>query len=94
MRKKVLSLLAAVALLPGLTTTAQAVDFKTKGVWIMNFEYSGGGNFMERARSANGVAANHTTGWGRYNEDQFEAVARAPSALICCLRSAFWHRIF
>ena len=76
MRKKVLSLLAAAALLPALVTTAHAVDFKTKGVWIMNFEYGGGGNFMERGRSANGVAANHTTGWGRYNEDQFEAKSR------------------
>ena len=76
MRKKVLSLLAAAALLPCLATTAHAVDFKTKGVWIMNYEYGGGGNFMERGRSTNGVAANHTTGWGRYNEDQFEAKSR------------------
>ena len=76
MRKKVLSLLAAAALLPGLSATAQAVDFKTKGVWIMNFEYGGGGNFMERGRSINGVQANRTTGWGRYNEDQFESKSR------------------
>ena len=76
MRRKAITLLAAAALLLGFAVTALAVDFRAKGVWIMNFEYGGGGNFVERGRSVNGAQGNHTTGWGRYKEDQFEAKSR------------------
>lgn len=50
---------------------AGAIDFRAKGIWINLFEWGEGGNFVKKNRQ--GV---HTTGWGRWNEDDFEAKTR------------------
>ena len=52
------------------------LGFKAKGQWIMSFDYGQGGSFVERGRSTNGLKGNKTTGYGKKNEDQFEATQR------------------
>ncbi len=76
MTKRITTLLLAAAMLLGTATVGSAIEFKTKGIWSMNYEYGSGGNFTERGRSVNGTKGTHTTGWGRYGEDQFEAKSR------------------
>ena len=76
MTKRITTLLLAAAMLLGTATVGSAIEFKTKGIWSMNYEYGSGGNFTERGRSVDGTKGTHTTGWGRYGEDQFEAKSR------------------
>lgn len=70
-RKLLPFLTAGLLCLPCMPGTAHAVDFKIKGVWINMFEYGDGGNFIRKDRNGN-----HQQGWGRWNEDQFEAKTR------------------
>lgn len=71
--KKAKTLLAAAVLcgLCCLPATAGAVEFKIKGVWVTMFEYGDGGNFVKKNRNGR-----NQQGWGRWNEDRFEAKNR------------------
>ena len=71
MKKRLTILLLAAGLLFGAASSAQAVEFKAKGIWITMFEYGDGGSFVKQDRT--GKAAN---GWGRWGEDEFEAKTR------------------
>ncbi|MBD5642068.1 MAG: hypothetical protein HDQ91_06580, partial [Desulfovibrio sp.] len=68
--KKLATLLLAAGLVFGVTTGANAIDFKAKGQWIMSFDYGQNGAFV-------GKYNNKTpTGWGLSNQDDFEARQR------------------
>ena len=70
--KKLMTLALAAAMMLGATTGANAIDFKAKGQWIMDFNYGMHGTF------GNGKAANNAgfkRNVGKY-EDQFEAMQR------------------
>ena len=64
--KKLAVLLIASGLLLGASTSANAIDFKMKGRWVMDFDYGKNGTF---------TGGNGTTGYGD-GEDQFEARQR------------------
>ena len=65
--KKLAVLLIASGLLLGASTSASAIDFKMKGRWVMAFDYGQHGNFS---------GGNGQTGWGKSDEDEFEARQR------------------
>lgn len=65
--KKLATLLIAAGLVFGVSTGASAIDFKAKGQWIMSFDYGENGNFS---------GGNGQTGYGRKNEDEFNAKQR------------------
>ena len=65
--KKLAVLLIASGLLLGASTSANAIDFKMKGRWVMAFDYGQHGNFS---------GGNGQTGWGKSGEDEFEARQR------------------
>ncbi|MBQ4124758.1 MAG: hypothetical protein II595_02245, partial [Desulfovibrio sp.] len=65
--KKLAVLLIASGLLLGASTSANAIDFKMKGRWVMAFDYGQHGNFS---------GGNGQTGWGKSDEDEFEARQR------------------
>ena len=71
MKKRLTTLLLAAGLILGVTGSAEAIEFKAKGIWISMFEYGGGGNFVKEDRQGRNV-----TGWGRWGEDEFEAKTR------------------
>ena len=73
MKRKCAAFCAAALLggLCGMASTAAAVDFKIKGVWINMFECGDGGNFTRKDRDGN-----KPLGWGRWGEDRFEAKTR------------------
>ncbi len=68
--KKLATLLLAAGLVFGAATGASAIDFKAKGQWIMSFDYGQNGNFQGKYNSKT------PTGWGKGNEDEFEARQR------------------
>ena len=71
MKKRLTTLLLAAGLILGVAGSAEAIEFKAKGIWISMFEYGGGGNFVKEDRQGKNV-----TGWGRWGEDEFEAKTR------------------
>ena len=71
MKKRLTTLLLAAGLILGVASSAEAIEFKAKGIWISMFEYGGGGNFVKEDRQGKNV-----TGWGRWGEDEFEAKTR------------------
>ena len=71
MKKRLTTLLLAAGLILGVASSAEAIEFKAKGIWISMFEYGGGGNFVKEDRQGRNV-----TGWGRWGEDEFEAKTR------------------
>ena len=71
MKKRLTTLLLAAGLILGVAGSAEAIEFKAKGIWISMFEYGGGGNFVKEDRQGRNV-----TGWGRWGEDEFEAKTR------------------
>ncbi len=64
--KKLATLLIAAGLVFGVSTGANAIDFKAKGQWIMSFDYGQHGNF---------TGGNDQTGYNK-KEDEFEARQR------------------
>ena len=64
--KKLATLLIAAGLVFGVSTGANAIDFKAKGQWIMSFDYGQHGNF---------TGGNGQTGYNN-KEDEFEARQR------------------
>ena len=68
--KKIATLILAAGMFFGAATGASAIDFKAKGQWIMSFDYGDGGNFVGNYKS------NTPQGWGKGNEDSFEARQR------------------
>ena len=69
--KKLMTLALAAAMMLGAATGANAIDFKAKGQWIMDFNYGMHGNFGESKAAAN-------SGYSRNgnHEDEFEATQR------------------
>ena len=69
--KKLMTLALAAAMMMGVATGANAIDFKAKGQWIMSFDYGMHGNFGESKAAAN-------SGYSRNgnHEDEFEATQR------------------
>ena len=69
--KKLMTLALAAAMMMGVATGANAIDFKAKGQWIMDFNYGMHGNFGESKAAAN-------SGYSRNgnHEDEFEATQR------------------
>lgn len=66
--KKLATLLIAAGLVFGATApAANAIDFKAKGEWVMSFDYGQNGNF---------TGGHGQTGYGKSNEDEFEARQR------------------
>ena len=65
--KKLMTLALAAAMMMGVATGANAIDFKAKGQWIMSFDYGMHGNFSESKAKNNS---------GFKNEDEFEARQR------------------
>ena len=65
--KKLMTLALAAAMMLGVATGANAIDFKAKGQWIMDFNYGMHGNFGESKAKNNS---------GFKNEDEFEARQR------------------
>lgn len=66
--KKLATLLIAAGLVFGATApAANAIDFKAKGEWVMSFDYGQNGNF---------TGGHGQTGYGKDNEDEFEAKQR------------------
>ena len=65
--KKLMTLALAAAMMMGVATGANAIDFKAKGQWIMSFDYGMHGNFGESKAKNNS---------GFKNEDEFEARQR------------------
>ena len=65
--KKLATLLIAAGLVFGASTGASAIDFKASGQWLMSFDYGKNGRF---------TGGNGMTGFGRGNEDEFEANQR------------------
>ncbi len=65
--KKLAVLLIASGLLLGASTSANAIDFKMKGRWVMAFDYGKNGNFS---------GGHGQTGFGKSGEDEFEARQR------------------
>ena len=65
--KKLMTLALAAAMMMGVATGANAIDFKAKGQWIMDFNYGMHGNFSESKAKNNS---------GFKNEDEFEARQR------------------
>ena len=70
--KKLMTLALAAAMMMGVATGANAIDFKAKGQWIMDFNYGMHGNFGESKAANNAGFARNV---GKY-EDQFEAMQR------------------
>ena len=66
--KKLMTLALAAAMMMGVATGANAIDFKAKGQWIMSFDYGMHGNFGESK-------AKNNSGFGKH-EDEFEARQR------------------
>ena len=66
--KKIATLVLAAGLVLSAVTGAQAIDFKAKGQWIVNFDYGNGGAF------------NNDRGWGNKmsdkGQDEFDARQR------------------
>ena len=69
--KKLMTLALAAAMMMGVATGANAIDFKAKGQWIMDFNYGMHGKFGESKAAAN-------SGYSRNgnHEDEFEATQR------------------
>ena len=69
--KKLMTLALAAAMMLGAATGANAIDFKAKGQWIMDFNYGMHGKFGESKAAAN-------SGYSRNgnHEDEFEATQR------------------
>ena len=69
--KKLMTLALAAAMMMGVATGANAIDFKAKGQWIMDFNYGMHGNFGDSKAAAN-------SGYSRNgnHEDEFEATQR------------------
>lgn len=67
--KKLATLILAAGMVFGATAGANAIDFKAKGQWIMNFDYGDGGNFVGGYKNQNSI------GWGG-GRDNFEASQR------------------
>lgn len=66
--KKLATLLIAAGLVFGATApAANAIDFKAKGEWVMSFDYGQNGAF---------TGGHGLTGYGKDNEDEFEAKQR------------------
>ena len=70
--KKLMTLALAAAMMMGVATGANAIDFKAKGQWIMSFDYGMHGDFAKSKANRNSGYKNSTTG----NEDEFEARQR------------------
>ena len=70
--KKLMTLALAAAMMLGAATGANAIDFKAKGQWIMDFNYGMHGDF------AKSKAAGGNSGFSRNknHEDEFEATQR------------------
>ena len=69
--KKLMTLALAAAMMMGVATGANAIDFKAKGQWIMDFNYGMHGNFGDSKAAANsGFSRNGN------HEDEFEATQR------------------
>ena len=68
--KKIATLILAAGMVFGVATGASAIDFKAKGQWIMSFDYGEGGSFIGSYKN------NSPQGWGRGNQDAFEARQR------------------
>jgi len=64
--KKLATLLIAAGLVFGVSTGANAIDFKAKGQWIMSFDYGQHGDF---------TGGNGRTGYNK-KQDEFEAAQR------------------
>ena len=69
--KTLMTLALAAAMMMGVATGANAIDFKAKGQWIMDFNYGMHGNFGDSKAAAN-------SGYSRNgnHEDEFEATQR------------------
>ena len=69
--KKLMTLALAAAMMLGAATGANAIDFKAKGQWIMDFNYGMHGNFGDsKAATNSGFKRNGN------QEDEFEAMQR------------------
>ena len=69
--KKLMTLALAAAMMMGVATGANAIDFKAKGQWIMDFNYGMHGNFGDsKAATNSGFKRNGN------QEDEFEAMQR------------------
>lgn len=69
--KKLMTLALAAAMMLGAATGANAIDFKAKGQWIMDFNYGMHGNFGDsKAADNSGFRRNGN------HEDEFEATQR------------------
>ena len=66
--KKLMTLALAAAMMLGAATGANAIDFKAKGQWIMSFDYGQHGDFRSNQDGR--------PGYGKKNEDEFEARQR------------------
>ena len=69
--KKLMTLALAAAMMLGAATGANAIDFKAKGQWIMDFNYGMHGDFAKSKAAGNsGFSRN------KNHEDEFEATQR------------------
>mgnify|MGYP002167245558 CR=1 FL=1 len=69
--KKLMTLALAAAMMMGVATGANAIDFKAKGQWIMDFNYGMHGDFAKSKAAGNsGFSRNGN------HEDEFEATQR------------------
>ena len=69
--KKLMTLALAAAMMLGAATGANAIDFKAKGQWIMDFNYGMHGDFAKSKAAGNsGFSRNGN------HEDEFEATQR------------------
>ena len=69
--KKLMTLALAAAMMLGAATGANAIDFKAKGQWIMDFNYGMHGDFAKSKAAGNsGFSRN------KNHEDEFEAMQR------------------
>ena len=69
--KKLMTLALAAAMMLGAATGANAIDFKAKGQWIMDFNYGMHGNFGDSKAATNSGFKRNSN-----QEDEFEAMQR------------------
>ncbi len=73
--RKLATLLLAAGLVLGAATGAQAIDFKAKGEWLVDFNLGNGQNFMAKDRYGNKKTGN-TFQSGHSPQDNFDARQR------------------
>ncbi|MEG2172130.1 MAG: hypothetical protein RRY29_02580, partial [Desulfovibrionaceae bacterium] len=73
--KKVLLLILTAGLMFSAVNNAQAIEFKTKGMWIFDFDYVSGGNFMSKTRAGRNVSGQQWNSF-RVPRDNFWSAER------------------